>query len=76
MAMPSSKFEQPEDVAAESLSWKADTQARIVPLPDTEGMDVDEVHQFDAPYGGKASLKTGPTNATGESGRGSKNSRQ
>jgi hypothetical protein len=69
MALPSDKFNQPEDVASEPFGWKADTQAHSVPLPDTEGMEVDEVHQFDAPYGGRASLKHGPVNATGQSGK-------
>ena len=69
MALPSSKFNEPEDVASEPFGWKADIQARSIPLPDTEGMDVGEVHQMDAPYEGRASLKHGPVNATGQSGK-------
>jgi len=75
MALPMNKFNEPDDVASESLSWKQDTQAHMVPLPDTMGQDVDEVHQYDAPYGGKASLRPGPVNATGEGRTGGKNNK-
>ena len=76
MAMDPKKFDQPEDVASEPFGWKHDTQAHSMPLPETQGMSVDEVHQYDAPYGGKASLKPGPPNATGNTRHSGNNNRQ
>lgn len=67
MAQSPNDFNQAEDVASEPLrTWKMDTMARSAPVGDVMGGEVDEVHQYDAPYGGRASLKMGPVNATGE----------
>lgn len=70
MAQDAKDFNQPEDVASEPLrTWKMDTMARSAPIGDVAGGEVDEVHQYDAPYEGRASLRKGPVNATGESGK-------
>ena len=59
--MAKSAFQQPDDVASDSLNWKQDTQARVGPVAYDPEAEVGEVHQFDQPIGGTGKASGGPT---------------
>ena len=58
--MAKSAFNQPDEVASESLSWKHDTQAHVGAVDYSPENEVDEVHQYDHPIGGVVGTSTGP----------------
>ena len=58
--MAKSAFQQPDEVASDSLNWKHDTQARVGAVEYDMNSEVDEVHQYDQPIGGVVKPSTGP----------------